>query len=156
MPTYRLVYNKTSKVALVQLEATAVPGGSVNAGTFVYPDGTNTVLFHHIRDLLYKLGVQDMQSTRITLAAGAAQIPVEAIHVTPNAFSIAVNATQQLTVAYVPTNASTKTAVYESEDPTIATVNASGLVTGKKKGKTRVAIASTDGGKTDFCTVTVT
>lgn len=156
MPTYRVVYNKVSKVALVQLEATAVPGGSVNAGTFVYPDGTNRVLFHYIRDLLYKLGVQDMQATRINLAAGSQPIKVEAIHVTPSDFSVAVNATQQLTVAYVPTTATTKTAVYESKDPSIATVSNAGLVTGKKKGKTTIAIASTDGGKMDTCEVTVT
>ena len=162
MATFRVVYNEVTKVALIQATGLPVPSGSANAGTFEHR-GTddlgsieNHVLYHHVRDLLYKIGVQDMQSTKIDVSAESRYVPVDAIHATPSTASIAVGATQQLAVEFVPTNATDKTLVYESAKPTIATVSATGLVTGVKKGKTQVAVATKEGNKMDTVTITVT
>ncbi len=64
MPMYQVAYNKTTRVALIQNQGTAVPAGSVNVGTFEHADAeaqpaglefdVNHVFVHHVRDLLYK------------------------------------------------------------------------------------------------------
>jgi len=63
MANYRIAYNHTTKVALVQLAATAIPAGSNAIGTFTHEDvepaitdleyDTNHVIFQHVRDALY-------------------------------------------------------------------------------------------------------
>jgi hypothetical protein len=68
MAQYRIAYNKTTKVALVQLAATAIPAGSIAAGTFEHADvepavkdlefDTNHVIFQHVRDNLYHVNVR--------------------------------------------------------------------------------------------------
>lgn len=162
MPTYRVVYNKATKVARVQAQATAVPGGSVSIGTFDHPDEDilgakdNHVVFHHVRDLLYQAGVQDLGYVSIVAADGVLPISVIAIHVSPASLSTTVNGTVQLTTEFVPTNASNKSLNYESQDPTVATVSGTGLVTGKKVGTTIVGVQSVDGEKMDTVSVTVT
>lgn len=75
------------------------------------------------------------------------------IAVAPPTASIAVGATRQLAVTKSPSNAP-GTATYVSSDPTKATVNASGLVTGVAAGTT--TITATVGSKTATCAVTVT
>jgi hypothetical protein len=58
--TLQVAYNPTTRVALVQTTGTAIPGGSINAGTFVHqipaiPErgDVQRVLFHGVRDVLY-------------------------------------------------------------------------------------------------------
>lgn len=75
------------------------------------------------------------------------------IDVTPATVSIAVGATQQLTVAKTPSGAA-GTAAYASSDATKATVSASGLVTGVAAGSATITV--TVGSKTDTSVITVT
>jgi hypothetical protein len=58
--TLQVAFNPTTRVALVQTTGTAIPGGSVNAGTFTHqipaiPErgDVQRVLFHGVRDVLY-------------------------------------------------------------------------------------------------------
>ena len=76
MANYRIAFNPTTKVALVQLAATAIPAGSVAAGTFEHADvepaikdlefDTNHVIFQHVRDNLYHFNTKTK-----TLVAGS-------------------------------------------------------------------------------------
>lgn len=83
MVQYKVAYNATTKEARVLPAATATPGGFVSAGTFYHDadGGADTeandaldfrdshAVYHHVRDLLYKLNpsVQNMQLVSITL-----------------------------------------------------------------------------------------
>ena len=96
MAQYRIAYNKATKVALIQAVATAIPAGSIAAGTFEHADvepaikdlefDTNHVIFQHVRDNLYHVNtktglytpdtlqfpdnVTDMSSVKIVAGAG--------------------------------------------------------------------------------------
>lgn len=79
----------------------------------------------------------------------------------PTAISVAdanLNLTEvkQLTVNYTPADANTDTDItWESSDPTVATVSATGLVTALKEGSTTIT-ATTANSVSTTCTVTVT
>ena len=64
--------------------------------------------------------------------------------------------TAQLTPVYTPNNACIKTVTYTSSAPTIATVNASGLVSGLIPGTSIITISVNDGFSTKTATKTVT
>lgn len=86
----------------------------------------------------------------------AANVAVTGVTVSPTTKSLVVGATQQLTPTVAPTNATNKAVTYTSSDATVATVNASGLVTAVKAGTTNITVNTTDGNKTAVCAVTVT
>lgn len=79
-------------------------------------------------------------------------IATTSLAVTPETASVVVAATTQLTATPTPANAS-GTTTWASSDPAVATVSASGLVTGVTAGS--ATITATRGGKTDTCAVTV-
>jgi len=73
-----------------------------------------------------------------------------------NTTSILKTATETLTATIAPAGATNKTVNWSSSDATIATVNASGLVTAVKKGVATISASSVNGLFTATCTVTVT
>lgn len=88
--------------------------------------------------------------------AKSSDVHVTDLTVTPETVSVKVGETQQLTAAVTPSNASNKTVNYVSSDSTVATVDASGLLTGRKTGSATITITTVDGGFTDTVNVTVT
>lgn len=75
MPTLKIAFNKTTNVATVLDSGGSVPGGSVGVGTFVHPDATypdSLVIFHGVRDLLYKRSAKDPASLALSVAADTA------------------------------------------------------------------------------------
>ncbi len=62
----------------------------------------------------------------------------------------------QLSAYIYPSTASNKNVVWESSDPSVATIDDNGMVTALKKGTTKITVKATDGSNvTDSCTVTV-
>ena len=90
----------------------------------------------------------------VTVTAPAA--PIEVTGIALSDVSVAVGGTATLMVTYTPTEANTGKAIssWTSSDPTVATVN-NGVVTGIAAG-TATITATTEGGKSATCTVTVT
>ena len=76
------------------------------------------------------------------------------ITISPASLSLKVNGSTQLSVNFFPANASNKTLVWSSSNRTIATVDANGLVYGKKKGQA-VIFATTSNGIVGTALVTV-
>ncbi len=73
--------------------------------------------------------------------------PVTRLTVTAPAKTVAVGSTMQLTPAYTPDNATRKGVTWTSANEQIATVDANGVVTGLKRGNTRITAVATDGSK---------
>lgn len=75
MAEFKVVYNPTTKVANVIGTADVNPAGSDTldniefdqAAVYVAPDGTSYVLFQLVQELLYKIGVQDMNNVSIVM-----------------------------------------------------------------------------------------
>ena len=65
MATLNVFFNPTTRVATVKTSGAAV-AGATNIGTFVHPDATypdSTVIFHGVRDLLYKRSAANIAQT---------------------------------------------------------------------------------------------
>lgn len=83
-------------------------------------------------------------------------VPVASVSVTPATASIAVSATRQLTASALPSGASPDV-TWSSSAPSIATVNASGLVTGVAAGSAVITATSvSDPTETATSAITVT
>lgn len=161
MPTLQIAYNATTKVATVQTEGGAAPAGSTiiaanvphDTGGDVLEAGENHVLYHHVRDALYKVGEQDMQSVRIDW--DKIYIALTGLSSLPATTTKAPGATQQITNTFTPSNASNQAVAYTTSDATKATVSASGLITAVATGTATITITSADGGLTGTVVVTI-
>lgn len=164
-----------TKKVLVDPDGTALQAGYTKIGTFDHPNPSdklgpdvNHVLWHHVRDLLYKVkgavlppqggfwpdNITDMQTVEIKIGTGP--VRATAVALTPKTKALTVGQTQQLTANFTPANTANKAGTYVSYDATLATVSASGLVTAVKAGTCGIQFTSTDGGFTDVATFTIT
>lgn len=157
MATTQIAYNATTKVVKLQMPGDAPGDGFVDLGDVVHPDEVdvlewsgNHVLYHHVRDELYKEGEQNMQAVTITGDR------VTGLSIAPDTSAKTVGQTQQLTPTFTPATAYNRNLSYVSSDVEIATVDASGLITAVAAGEATITATSTDGGFTDTCVVTVT
>lgn len=99
----------------------------------------------------------------VTTADGARTascvVTVEPVKVTgvsvKTATSVLVGKSEQLIATVSPSNATNQKVTWATSNPSVATVSASGLVTGVANGTATVTVTA-DGGKTASCTVTVT
>ena len=82
------------------------------------------------------------------------EVPITAISLKKTSLALAVNESQTLKVSITPSNATNKSISWSSSDRSVATVNSSGKVTGKKVG-TATITATTSNGMTATCSVTV-
>ncbi len=94
------------------------------------------------------------ESDFITLG-GNNTISVTGVNLTPANATLNVNQTRQLTATVAPNNATNKNVSYSSSNTSVATVNASGLVTAKAQGTATITVTTADGGKTDQTNITV-
>ena len=83
-------------------------------------------------------------------------IKVTGVTVSPKTNNLEVDATRQLNATIEPSNATNKKVTYESDDETIAKVNASGLITAIGEGTATITVKTDDGNHTDTATVNVT
>lgn len=160
MTRHTVAYKASTKQALVQMYGDALPGGYADVGNYYHNGGgTDTIaptkdshrMFHHVQELLYKQGEQNMQAVKIVfnyltgITATAADV----------AMNLTTDTTEQINVTFAPTNASNRTVTYASSDPTKATVSDTGLITAVGAGTAVITVTSEEGGWTSQVTVTV-
>lgn len=86
-----------------------------------------------------------------------ADIAVSSVSVSPTSASVGVGGTVDLTATISPDNATNKNVTWSSSNTGVATVSASGVVTGVAAGEVAItATSQADGTKSASCTVTVT
>jgi endoglucanase len=137
--TNKTVTWTTSNAAIATVSATGLVTG-VAAGT-----ATITVT------------TQDGAKTATcAITVSSTPISVTSVSVTPTTTSIAPAGTAQLTATVLPTNATNKAVTWTTSNTAIATVSATGLVTGVAAGSATVTVITVDGAKTATCLVTVT
>ena len=94
-------------------------------------------------------------STDATITVQAATIPVSGVSVSPTSASITEGSTRSLTAAVSPTNATNRNVTWSSSNNGVATVSASGVVTGVSAGTATITATTQDGGFTATSTITV-
>ena len=82
-------------------------------------------------------------------------VPVESVTLDKMAASVEKDESITLRATVLPANASIRTITWSSSDSSVASVDSSGKVTGHKLGTAIITVRTTDGGKTNSCSVTV-
>lgn len=154
------IYYKVSTKTVRCVQATlAAPVGFTSLGAIQHDhvddplgDAVNHVMYHHVRDKLYAAGYLDPSAWTIYIDK---VITADRVNLTPATYTLSTNNTLQLTKEVLPSDTTVQTVTYASSDPTKATVNGSGLVTGVAAGTTTITVTSTSGSKTDTSVITV-
>ncbi len=81
---------------------------------------------------------------------------VNSVELTPNKAALYINRTLKLVATITPSNATNKKLTWSSSDLTVATVDATGLVTALSIGTAIITATSEDGGKTNTAEITIT
>lgn len=139
MTTLQVSYDPSAKVVTVQQEGDSVPEGSTSIGNFEHPDPVysgSVVIFHGVRDLLYKRkpdgtpgfwpnNITDLQFIKIVTDD---VIELVELSIEPQTLELEVGSSSTLAVTKTPVNA-IGTVLWESNDTNVATVSEAGLVT---------------------------
>jgi uncharacterized protein YjdB len=121
---------------------------TVNGGGLVTPVAVgNTTIYFTTTDGSF------IDSSLITVTNIV--ISATGVSVSPSLSTISVSQTLQLTKNFTPANTTDQTGVWASSNSAIASVNASGLVTGATTGTATITFTSTDGGYTGSSVITV-
>jgi hypothetical protein len=91
-----------------------------------------------------------------TPITGTVNVAVTGVSVSPTSASVAVGANTTLTPTVAPANATNNTVTWTSSNTAIATVNASGVVTGVAAGTATITVKTNDGNFTATTAITVT
>ena len=145
---YRINYHAASKLIRLESDSGSAPaaisgGGYTSLGTFRHDNDAevstglggmqgladNHVLYQHVQDALYKIGVLDMAAHTILVDG------VRSISIGTGTLAVAVGANSAaLAVTATPASATDKEVTFTSSDPTKATVNEQGVVHGVAAG----------------------
>lgn len=162
LANFQVAWKASTREVTVQSLGDLLPSGAINAGTFSHDPVANEtndavgshVLYHHVREALYFIGVYNMQS--LTIVVDSTYVALTSFVLAPSTVTLTVAATQQLTVTPTPGGASNTTiTTWVSSVPAKATVSATGLVTAVASGTTTVTATSQDGALTATRLITV-
>ena len=90
---------------------------------------------------------------KVTVKAKA--VPVTGVEVNPWAVTLSVRGTSKLSYTIRPADATNQNVKWESESPSVATVDSEGNVKGVAAGTAKICVTTEDGGFKSYCTVTV-
>jgi len=82
-------------------------------------------------------------------------VPVTGVEVNPWAVTLSVRGTSKLSYTIRPADATNQNVKWESESPSVATVDSEGNVQGVAAGTAKICVTTEDGGFKSYCTVTV-
>ena len=120
--------------------------------TYIVPEGEHTVTIGYRKDssgdrLDDTAWLDEIQFTDIVNVTG--------VEFSQDALTMPLARTAQLEWTVLPADAANKNVTFASDNTEIATVNASGLVTGVAPGTANITVTTVDGGFTDVIAVTV-
>ena len=99
--------------------------------------------------------VDQSKTATCEVTVTAATVSVTGVTLNKTSTSLYVGDTETLTATVAPDNATNKNVTWSSDDTSVATVDASGLVTAVSAGTATITVTTEDGAKTATCTVTV-
>ncbi|WP_430810867.1 MULTISPECIES: Ig-like domain-containing protein [unclassified Carboxylicivirga] len=117
---------------------------SLNAATDIYGNAVD------INNLLPNIGADNNYNSGIDPSA------VSGVSVSPQSGTITVGGTLQLTETVMPSQAANKSVTWLSDNTSVATVDANGLVTAVSEGTAIITVTTVDGGFTATADITVT
>jgi endo-1,4-beta-D-glucanase Y len=113
--------------------------------------------YRYYDGLLYMMSYMHLSGNfKIYLSGTTPSVGVTGVTVSPTSASVAAGATTQLAATVAPANATNKSVSWASSNTGVATVSASGLVTGIGAGTATITVTTSDGSKIATSTITVT
>ena len=82
-------------------------------------------------------------------------VPVTGVEINPWTVTLSVRGTTKLSYTIKPADAANQNVKWESESPSVATVDSEGNVKGIAAGTAKICVTTDDGGFKSYCTVTV-
>ena len=82
-------------------------------------------------------------------------VPVTGVEINPWAVTLSVGGTTKLSYTIKPADATNQNVKWESDTPSVATVDSEGNVKGIAAGTAKICVTTDDGGFKSYCTVTV-
>ncbi len=82
-------------------------------------------------------------------------VPVSGVEINPWAVNLSLRGTAKLTYTIKPEDATNQMVKWESDTPSVATVDSQGNVKGIAAGTAKICVTTDDGGFKSYCTVTV-
>ncbi len=165
-----------AEVSLDKTELTLTEGESANLTATVKPDNATNKKVTWMSDKT-EIASVDENGKVTALKAGEANItvttedggktatckvtvksknvPVTGVEVHPWAVTLSVKGTAELTYTIKPADATNQKVKWESDTPSVATVDAQGNVKGIAAGTAKISVTTDDGGFKSYCTVTV-
>jgi hypothetical protein len=130
-----------------------IPGGLLKANGYnftfedIYYGGAKI-------ESVSELNIQNNGNNTLTMVT-TGPVAVIGVSINPARDSIPLGATRTLTAQFTPGNATNRLVSWSSNDPSIAIVNSSGVVTGIATGTTSISVTTEDGNKTSACIISV-
>ena len=122
--------------------------------------GTEELVFSLYATNLITGEPADAPTGNVTITVANAKTPAVVVHVESvsldkTELQLAVGENATLSAAITPENATDKNVTWSSDNETVATVDANGVVTAAAPGSATITVTTADGGKTATCAVTV-
>ena len=168
VPVNCVLLNKTSTTLTVgnteTLTATVEPANATNkavtwssdnSGVATVSNGVVTAVTPGTATITVTAQGDSTKSASCTVTVTAAAVPVTGVTLNKTSTSLYVGDTETLTPTITPDNATNKNLTWSSDDTSVATVDARGLVTAVSAGTATITVTTEDGAKTATCTVTV-
>ncbi|WP_242203557.1 endonuclease/exonuclease/phosphatase family protein [Aestuariivivens insulae] len=92
--------------------------------------------------------------TTYDFSDGSVPVAVTGVSVTPTSLSLSAGSTGQLTATVSPANATNKSVIWSTSDPSVATVSSTGVVTAVAIGTATITATTNDGGFTSSSMIT--
>lgn len=149
------------------LKATITPAGATNQNvTWTSSKSTVATVDANGKVTAKSIGIANITVTTedggytATCRVGVVRRPggnvsVTGVTLNKTTLKLTKGASETLTATIAPTNATNKKVTWTSSDPAVATVDASGKVTGVAKGTATITVTTEDGGHTATCAVEV-
>ena len=129
---------------------------TVTAGSCTVNNGTVTVDNVNSSSLTFTCsdGMPQFNSFTVYYTESSA-VAVTGVTLNKTSATLAVGGTDTLTATVAPDGATDKSVAWSSDNPSVATVDANGVVTAVASGTANITATTTDGGFTATCAVTV-
>lgn len=130
---------------------------SSSAPTVASVDQSGNITAKSVGNATITVTAKDGSGVTATCWVNVTDIKVTGITLNKTTLNIKTGATEQLTAKVQPTDATNSKVTWSSNEPTVAEVDQTGMITAKKEGSAVITVTAQDGsGKTATCQVNVT
>ena len=165
IPVTGITLNQTSATLhptnTVTLTATVAPSNATNQSITWTSNSANATVSSSGVVTAVSVGTATIRATTVyggffATCVVTITVPVSGVTISPTSFTLSTGTTKTLIATVAPSNAANKAVTWSSSNPSVATVNSSGVVTADSvEGSTTITVRTVDMGFTATSSITV-